>query len=52
MTQLSGQLTKEDLEQLKEALIEVESNGLIGLTDAKIAKLKKKIDAAILTAKK
>jgi hypothetical protein len=44
--------TKDDLETLKEALIEADSNGLIELTDAQVTKLKKKIDAAILLAKK
>ncbi len=44
--------TKDDLETLRECLVEADANGLIGLTDAQVEKLKKKIDASILAAKK
>lgn len=45
-------LTKADLETLIECLNEVDANGLIGLTDVQVEKLRKKLNAAILVAKK
>lgn len=40
--------TRDDLENLREALTEADANGLIGLTDKQVQKLLKKIDVAIL----